>query len=136
MNENFKHNQLEIAHSGDVIPEMIPTVTVKKAAIQSTMASNTIRSSATPVSGQNSLLTFLHLASNVQRTTFALADRDGTFDTYFLGTTATGEGVSRLLQGNWKQPIHVVKGTFNIYNAGAGSYAAGSFAIGWEIVRV
>lgn len=135
-NENFKHLQLEVAHSGDVIPDRIPTVSVKKAIIQSTMDDDTKRASATPVSGQNSLLTYLHLASNVQRTTYALTDADGTFDVYLLGTTATGQGVSVTQQGNWKEPIRAVKGTFSIYNAGAGSYGAGSFVMAFELVRV
>lgn len=136
-NENWKHNQLEVAHSGDTIPDRIPTDTVKKAILQATMASNTVRASSIPASGQNSLLTFLHLSTNVQRTTYALADRGGTFDTYLLGTTATANGNTAVrLQGNWKEPIHVVQGTFNIYNAGAGSYAAGSFGMAFELVRV
>lgn len=136
MTEHFQHSLLRSAHSHETYPDEVPTVSIKKASIQSTMASDTLRASSIPATGSVSLLTYLHLSTNVERTTFALTDRSGTFDIFQLGTTDTAQKTTSITQqGNWKQPIHSVLGTFSVYNAGAGSYGAGSFIMAWEMVR-
>ncbi|MDO8623147.1 MAG: hypothetical protein Q7R52_02780 [archaeon] len=132
-----KMNLVSVQHSKDVVPDFIPTSTIKKSQIEATMDTNTMRSSYTPTAGQRGVLTYLHLATNIEKVTFALTDRDGTFDIFQLGTTNTlNRRDEIILQGDVRKPIHVIKGTFGVYNAGAGSYAAGSHTISWEAIKL
>lgn len=126
----------KVQHSGELTPERIPTVTIKKLALQTTMDADTVRSSYTPSQGSYGILTYLHLATNAEKTSYALADRTGTFDVFHLGTTATYNRIHDVtLQGDLAKPIHVIRGTFNVYNT-VGSYTGGSFTIAWEVVKV
>lgn len=82
-------------------------------------------------------LTHLRLAgANVERLDFVLADRNGTFDIIGVGTFY-GNKESRAIYDKFaspEEPLYVVEGTFNIYNA-AGSIGAGSIEIAWAGVR-
>ena len=71
-----KMNLVSVQHSKDVIPDFIPTISVKKSQIESTMDTNTLRSSYTPTAGQRGQLTYLHLATNIEKVTYALTDRN------------------------------------------------------------
>lgn len=117
------------------VTDDIPTVTIKKALIESTQDDQTMRSSSTPCGTAHLRLTYLHLSTNVADQSYALVDRDGTFDQFSLGTAVSAlDGKEVLLQGDSIKPIHVVKGTFAIYS-GVGSHASGSFNIAWEGIR-
>ncbi len=132
-----KMNLVSVQHSKDVIPDFIPTISVKKSQIESTMDTNTLRSSYTPTAGQRGQLTYLHLATNIEKVTYALTDRNGTFDIFQLGTTNTlNRRDEIIIQGNVREPIHTILGTFGVHNAGAGSYSAGSHTISWEVVKL
>lgn len=56
-----------------------------------------------------------------------LIDRSGTVDTLYL--EAAGR---ETLLGKWDQPVYVLKGTVKFY---LGSYAAGTFAVSYEILK-
>ena len=134
--ENFQQKLITIRHSGEVLPEFIPTKTVKKCEVLTEMSANIMKSSYTPSEGSVGILTYLHLATNQEKQSIALTDRDGTFDNFMFGTTTAYNKVNNLtLQGNLTDPIHVIKGTFGVYNT-EGSFTAGSVTIAWEVIKI
>ncbi|MDP2672033.1 MAG: hypothetical protein Q8O68_00800 [Candidatus Daviesbacteria bacterium] len=128
----FVYPRKIVQHSKEEVADEIPTVSIKKAQVQATMDTNTLRSSYTPTSGKRGLLTYLHLASNVAETEYALTDRDGTFDIFHIGTAVGMTTQEITQQGDITRPIHAIKGSFGVYN-GAGSQSTGSFTIAWEV---
>ena len=131
MQENF----VTVAHSQEKIPQEIPTVSIKKFSIDSNLTPGTLVSSVTPTEGKRGLLVNLHLATNTEAITYALADRNGTFDGFRLGTqVAIGAKSEILLQGDITKPIHTIEGTFALYIEG-GAATSGSFIYGYEIVK-
>ena len=65
----------------------------------------------------------------------AWADRDGTFDTFLLGSSTTVNGQAMItLKGDTYNPLHVVQGTLRIYNA-SGSVANGTYFATFEGVQ-
>ena len=128
----FKRNEL----TGEWKADVLPTVTVKKGVIQTTISPNSMRSSHTCSGTAPLRLTRLHLFSN-KECQYALVDRDGTFDVYDVGTALYGQNRQHdlLIQGRPDAPIVTCKGTFAVYTgAGQGSHA-GSFVIAWEGVQ-
>ncbi len=134
----YAKNLLTVHHSGQEVPDRVPTVTIKKSTTNTTASVNTVRSSYIPTQGQVGLLTYFHLFSSAKASaTLALVDRGGTFDRFTVGTSVEMESKEKIVQGNWKNPIHVIRGTFNVYNVG-GSIGATNESIthSWEVVKL
>lgn len=147
----MEHEKIHTEHERPMLKDMlrgdfkfseIPTVTVKRYfRYVDGLTLDKVAGSVT-VSGTAALrLTKLNLAAIQSETMeFSLADKDGTFATYLLGTTvavAGGRGIQQqiLLQGAPNTPIHTVRpGTFNIYNTG-GSQAAGTYIVSFEGIQ-
>lgn len=134
----YKKDLLTVHHSGQEIPDRVPTVTIKKSTRDTTAGIDSVRSSYIPTSGQVGLLTYFHLFSSAKASaTLALVDRGGTFDRFIIGTAAEVGNKEVTLQGDWKRPIHAIRGTFNVYNVG-GSIGAATESIthSWEVVKL
>lgn len=139
MTDHIRQNLTKLTHSGELMVDSLPTVTIKKAQIQSTIDTASLRASVTPTQGKVGLLTYLHLGANISDFEYSLADRNGTFDIIRVGTSAgiANHKTDFYQQGNFKQPIHVVNGSLNIYSAAdSGSQSAGSFTIGFEVIQL
>ncbi len=139
MADHIRHNLLKLSHSGEVMVDTLPTVTVKKAQVQATIDTGSLRASVTPVTGKAGLLTYLHLGATDADHEYSLADRNGTFDVVRVGTAAgiANHKTDFYQQGNFRQPIHVVNGSLNIYSdANSGSQSTGSYTIAFEVIQV
>ena len=121
---------------GDFKYSEIPTVTVKRYFRSANTEANNLIGSLT-VSGTAALrLTYL----NIQAATpigsvseFTFVDKDGTFDSFILGTPmAANPGIT--LKGDPYNPIHTIRpGTFNIY--GLGTIVGGTYTIAFEGIQ-
>lgn len=139
MTDHIRQNLKKLTHSGEFIVDSLPTVTIKKAQIQATIDTGSLRASVTPTTGKVGLLTYLHLGANLADIEYSLADRSGTFDIVRVGTAAgiANHKTDFYQQGNFEQPIHVVNGSLNIYHsANSGSQSAGSFTVAFEVIQL
>lgn len=134
----FKKELVTVHHSGEEIPDRIPTISIKKSTRNATASIDTVRSSYIPTQGQVGLLTYFHLFSSGKgSSTLALVDRNGTFDRFIIGTAVEVGNKEVTLQGDWKKPIHVIRGSFNVYNVGGSIGGTGeSISHSWEVVKI
>ena len=141
--DNTDNPQVRLSHDvvreplkGDLLVREIPTVSIKKYNRYNTMDLNSTVSSFTPSGTANALMTYLHLETSVGTTEFALADRNGTFDSFLIGTpnAPTNAQNKIVLQGDVMEPIHAIAGSLNVYNLG-GSVSDGTYVIAYELVQ-
>lgn len=136
--EHARQNFLEVHHSGQMIPDRIPTATIKKYTRDGTASVDTVRSSYIPTAGQVGILTYFHAFSTSKASaTLALVDRRGTFDRLPFGTAAEMEVKERILQGDMMKPIHILEGTFSVYNVGGSIAGSGETLVhSWEVIKI
>lgn len=129
------------AMSGVLKPKTIPTAIVRQGAITRfpTMDINKAVGSITASGTAPLRLTYLNLTFlGAALGEYALVDRNGTFDTFVLGTAALAGGltlgINKTLIASPNAPLYAVQGTFVIYNAG-GSVADGTYSVAFSGVQ-
>lgn len=121
------------------VTDDLPTVTVTRQRIRSSMTANGAMAShyvgsGTAATGAGTVgygsvgrLVYLNIFTT-QAQTFYMKDRKGTIG--FHNFIAAGE---KTVQGDAKKPIRVVEGTFVI--AGLGSLSSGTYTVDFEMVK-
>ncbi len=121
------------------VNDELPTVTVTRARIRSSMTANGAMAShyvgsGTAATGAGTVgygsvarLVYLNIFTTAAQT-FYMKDRKGTIG--FHNFIAAGE---KTIQGDSKKPIRVVEGTFVI--AGLGSLTSGTYTVDFELVK-
>jgi len=139
MENNANINLIQNDRTGQMDPDFLPTNTIKKGDIKPTIPTSSVRlSSYVPSQGKVGLLTYLNLSTAGLGTfVMSLTDRNGTFDSFRMGTKV-GTNLNQVtLQGHSKAPLHTILGTFFLNNH-QGSFAIGAsnrVSYNWEVIQ-